>query len=138
VQATLPLLIGGGGEKVTLRIAAKWADEWNVWGTVDTMKHKMAVLDRHCDEVGRDPKSIQRSAVALLFLSDDAGFVAKVSQSVDRAHIAGNAEQVAETVRAYAEAGVDELIVPDFTLGGRSQKLETLDRFMSEVAPAGR
>lgn len=138
VQETLPLLIGGGGEKVTLRIAAKWADEWNVWGTVDTMKHKMAVLDRHCEEVGRDPGAIERSAVALLFLSDDASFVANVSKSVSRAHIAGNAEQVAETVRAYAEAGVDELIVPDFTLGGRSQKLETLDRFISEIAPAGR
>jgi len=138
VQSPLPLMIGGGGEKVTLRIAARWADEWNVWGTVDTMKHKMSVLDRHCEDLGRDPGSIQRSAVALLFLSDDPAFVENISKSVKQAHIAGNAKQVADTVRAYQEAGVDELIVPDFTLGGRSQKLEILDRFMSEIAPAGR
>lgn len=138
VQKNLPLMIGGGGEKVTLRIAARFADEWNVWGTVDTMVQKMAVLDRHCEEQDRDPASIQRSAVALLFLSDDEAFVKKISGSVKQAHIAGNAKQVADTVRAYAEAGVDELIVPDFTLGARSQKLEILDRFMSEIAPAGR
>ncbi|HKI75434.1 MAG TPA: LLM class F420-dependent oxidoreductase, partial [Pseudomonadales bacterium] len=75
VQSPLPLLIGGGGEKLTLKITAKYADEWNVWGNVDTLKHKMSVLDGHCESIGRDPASIQRSAVALLFLSDDEAFV---------------------------------------------------------------
>ncbi|MDE0757940.1 MAG: TIGR03560 family F420-dependent LLM class oxidoreductase, partial [Pseudomonadales bacterium] len=42
IQSPLPLLIGGGGETVTLKITARYADEWNVWGTVDTLKHKMA------------------------------------------------------------------------------------------------
>ena len=48
VQSELPLLIGGGGEKVTLRIAARWADEWNTWGTPEVLAHKNVVLDRHC------------------------------------------------------------------------------------------
>ena len=65
-------MIGGGGEKVTLRITAAHADEWNVWGTVDTLRHKMQILDQHCADLGRDPKSIQRSAVALLFMSEDS------------------------------------------------------------------
>ncbi len=139
MQDPLPLLIGGGGEKVTLRIAARWADEWNVWGDVDTMVHKMAILDRHCADLGRDPKEIERSAVALLFLSDDAAFVERVrGGAAGRPMIAGNVEQVREIVGAYAEAGVHELIIPDFTLGRRERKLETMSRFIEEVAPVAR
>ena len=85
VQNPLPLLIGGGGEKVTLKITAKHADEWNVWGEPDTLRHKMAILDQHCADVGRDPKDIQRSAVALLFMSEDEGFVAKMRDAGHRA-----------------------------------------------------
>ncbi len=135
LQDPLPLLVGGGGEKVTLRITAKWADEWNVWGDVEKLRQKMAILDRHCEEVGRDPAAIQRSAVALLFLSDDADFVANMrGRDIGRPTIVGNADEVREIVAAYREAGVDELIVPDFTLGPMPAKLATLDRFIEEVA----
>lgn len=131
----LPLLIGGGGEKVTLRITARWADEWNVWGDVEKLRQKMKILDRHCESVGRDPAAIQRSAVALLFLSDDAAFVEKMrGRDIGRPTIVGNADEVREIVRSYREAGVDELIVPDFTLGPMSQKLATLDQFIEQVA----
>ena len=60
-------MIGGGGEKRTLNIAAQYADEWNVWGDVKILKNKMAILDQHCESIGRDPQEIERSAVALLF-----------------------------------------------------------------------
>jgi F420-dependent oxidoreductase-like protein len=139
VQKPLPLLIGGGGEKVTLRIAAKFADEWNVWGDVERLRHKMAILDGYCAELGRSPRTIQRSAVALLFLTDDRALVEKMrSRPLARPAIIGNADEVREIVRAYREAGVDELVVPDFTLGPRDQKLATLDRFIREVAAPNR
>ncbi len=132
VQDPLPLLIGGGGEKVTLKITAKYADEWNVWGTVDTLKHKMSILDQHCEALGRDPASIQRSAVALLFLSDDEAFLKQVREGdASRPMIVGNASEVQDIVAAYQEAGVDELIIPDFNLGSR--RIETLDKFKQEV-----
>jgi len=135
VQKPLPLMIGGGGEKVTLRIAARFADEWNVWGDVERLRHKMAILDRYCAELGRPPRAVQRSAVALLFLTDDRALAEKLrSRPAARPMIIGNADEVREIVRAYRDAGVDELIVPDFTLGPRDQKLATLDRFMNEVA----
>ena len=140
-QPNLPLLIGGGGEKVTLRITAQYADEWNVWGTVDTLKQKMAILDQHCANLGRDPKEIKRSAVALLFLSDDADFVKKIRASQEGpAKIAGNVTELRDTIAAYKEIGVNELIVPDFTLGPdcNQQKLDTLDKFISDVATAAR
>jgi len=135
VQNPLPLLIGGGGEQVTLKITAKYADEWNVWGTVDTLRQKMAILDRHCADVGRDPGSIKRTAVALLFMSEDAAFLERMrGANLQQAAIIGTPEEVKDTVAQYAEAGVDELIVPDFTLGPREQKIATLDRFITDVA----
>jgi len=135
VQRPLPLLVGGGGEKVTLRITAKFADEWNVWGDVATLRHKMALLDGYCAELGRSPRAIQRSACALLFLTDDRALVERMrSRPPGRPIIVGNPDEVREIVRAYRDAGVDELIVPDFTLGARDPKLATLDRFMREVA----
>ena len=135
VQDKLPLLVGGGGEKVTLKIVAKYADEWNVWGDVDLLKHKMAILDGYCEEIGRDPREIQRSAVALLFLSDDSDFIKSIKErGSGQATIAGNVAEVKEIVAAYEEAGVDELIVPDFTLGPPDRKIKILDTFITEVA----
>ncbi|MGD9894701.1 MAG: LLM class F420-dependent oxidoreductase [Dehalococcoidia bacterium] len=133
IQQPLPLLIGGGGEKVTMRIAAQYADEWNVWGTPDVLKRKMAILDQHCANLGRNPKTIHRSAQALLVLSDDPEVVAK-SAVPGRPVIAGNVEQLQAIVRQYDEAGVDELIIPDGTLGRGEQRTAVLDRFINEVA----
>jgi hypothetical protein len=79
--------------------------------------------------------------VALLYLSDDPAFVQGVrarARTSPRPVIVGNAEEVRASVLEYAEAGVDELIIPDFNLGPRERKLPILDRFIREVAPAVR
>jgi F420-dependent oxidoreductase-like protein len=135
VQDPLPLLIGGGGERVTLRITARHADEWNVWGTPEILKHKMAILDEHCAELGRDPKAIKRTAVALLFMSDDQSFLERMrGAKIQQPHLLGTVDEIRARVREYEALGVDELIVPDFTLGPMDQKIATLDRFIHEVA----
>ncbi|MFP5320719.1 MAG: LLM class F420-dependent oxidoreductase, partial [Acidimicrobiia bacterium] len=124
-----------GGEKRTLRIAAEHAQEWNVWSTPDVFAHKSAVLDRHCADVGRDPSEIRRSTQALLFLSDDEGYLASMRErELPMPTIIGTPAEVVEVVGAYRDAGVDELIVPDFTLGTGERRTETLDRFREEVA----
>ena len=141
IQQPLPLLIGGGGEKVTLRITAQYADEWNVWGTPKTLRHKMSILDAHCEKLGRDPKEIHRTAVALLILTDDEKLAAKMNSSDGSPpRIAGSVAQLQAIIADYKDSGVDELIVPDFTLGMdlNEQKLATLDTFINEIAPAGR
>jgi len=108
VQKPLPLMIGGGGEKVTLRIAARFADEWNVWGDVERLKHKMAILDGYCAELGRPPRAIQRSAVALLYLTDDRALVEKLrSRPAVRPMIAGNADEVRELQAILVKRGFD-------------------------------
>lgn len=135
VQNPLPLLIGGGGEKVTLKLTAQHADEWNVWGDPSILEHKMAILDAHCAELGRDPAAIKRTAVALLFMSDDQDYLQKMRDAkLQQPHLIGTVEDIRSLVAEYEAIGVDEVIVPDFTLGDREQKIATLDRFITEVA----
>jgi F420-dependent oxidoreductase-like protein len=58
INEHIPILIGGGGEKRTVRIAARYADAWNISGDVETLRRKISVLERVCEEIGRDPRSI--------------------------------------------------------------------------------
>lgn len=131
----LPLLVGGGGEKRTLRIAAEHAQEWNVWSTPDVFAHKSGVLDGHCRDLGRDPAEIRRSTQALLFLSDDQAFLDRMrGMDMPMPTLIGTPSELVDVVGAYRDAGVDELIVPDFTIGTGSQRTDILDRFKEEVA----
>jgi F420-dependent oxidoreductase-like protein len=130
-----PLLVGGGGEKRTLRIAAEHAQEWNVWSTPEIFAHKSGVLDGHCQDLGRDPAEIRRSTQALLFLSDDQAFLDRMrSRDMPMPTLIGTPSELVDAVGAYRDAGVDELIVPDFTIGTGSQRTDILDRFSEEVA----
>jgi probable F420-dependent oxidoreductase len=72
VQNTIPILIGGGGEKKTLRLTAQHAQMWHGFGDAETLLHKMEVLDNWCHEVGRDPNEIERSAGTNADDSDEA------------------------------------------------------------------
>ncbi len=59
----LPIMIGGGGEKVTLRLVAEHADMWNSFGPPEIFAHKNAVLDERCKEIGRDPAEVERTVL---------------------------------------------------------------------------
>lgn len=71
VRNPIPIMIGGAGEKVTLRLTAKYADLWNCFGPPDRFKHKNEVLDSWCHEVGRDPKAIERTVTVNVKELDD-------------------------------------------------------------------
>jgi len=133
VQQPLPILVGASGEQRMLGLVARLADQWNCWGLPDVVGHKSGVLDRHCERVGRDPSEIARTAQALVFLTDDATADSLVAR-VPRAAFGGGPARLVDTVGAYAEAGLDELIVPDFTLGTGTQRLEAMDAFVGQVA----
>jgi len=139
VQDRLPLLIGGGGERRTLRIAAEYADEWNAWTTPGLLAHKLSVLREHCEQIGRDPDEIHVSTQAALYLSTDKQWLEDKRQAAaGRPVIVGTPSEVADIVARYRDAGADELIVPDSTLGSMARKKDTCDLFMQEVAPAFR
>ena len=136
LQQPLPLLVGGSGEKVTMRIAALYADEWNCWGLPGLIAHKTEVLEQHCLDTGRDPASIQRSAQALVYMSDDTEQLGAWRSEVSTMpRIIGTPAQIGEVLAQYVEIGLHEFVVSDETLGGSaSERRENMDRFLNEVA----
>lgn len=133
----MDVLIGGGGEKRTMRIAAQYADEWNVWSTPEIMRGKLEVLKKHCDDLGRARSEIKVSTQALLFMSDDESFLESMrGNQMPMAAMIGTPKQIGEIVGEYADLGVDELILPDFTLPPPgSARSDLLDQFAEVVKP---
>ena len=88
-----PILVGGSGEKWTLRLVAERADACNLFGDLETIRHKISVLEQHCAEVGRDPSEITKTRLGSLVIgATDAdaeaklpGFAAGRSMDVERA-----------------------------------------------------
>ena len=129
VQARLPLLIGGRGERRTIPAAARWADEWNAWTTLDSFRHKAAVLDRACEDLGRDPAEVRRSTQAVVDLRGGVG----EAVDPDPHNLSGTPTEVVDVLGAYGDAGLDEFIVPDDSDVPLPERLEMLDRFRTEV-----
>jgi alkanesulfonate monooxygenase SsuD/methylene tetrahydromethanopterin reductase-like flavin-dependent oxidoreductase (luciferase family) len=139
VQQPLPLLVAGKGERRTMRTAARLADEWNGWCTPDEFREKTAVLDAHCEAIGRDPSTIRRSTQALLFMSDDAAWLDRHrGPAGSRPQLIGSPAEVLSQVGDYADAGVDELVIPDWTMGSLTRAKDTCDQFITEVASSFR
>jgi probable F420-dependent oxidoreductase len=135
VQEPLPLLIGGKGDRM-LGITARHGDGWNMWSLPPAFAERGAALDRACAAIDRDPRTIHRSTQALVRLTDDESAARRFVDAVaPRAAVAGTPAQIAETVAAWREAGVDEVIVPDFTLGAGARRLDALDQLIEQVAP---
>jgi len=132
----IPLLIGGDGEKVTLKLVAQYADTCNVGDDPASVKQKLAVLKQHCETVGRDYESIHRTSSTLCLMADSdeqvlrqlpAELKARLGKSVNTALI-GSPETIRLRLAAYEEAGVQELLVR-FIDG---TNLEALRRFAQE------
>ena len=78
-----PILIGGGGEKRTLRLVARYADEWNcVNVTPEEYERKLGILDRHCEAVGRDPDCIRRSVMSFGLIGPDRRAIDRATKRV--------------------------------------------------------
>lgn len=121
VQRPIPIMVGGGGEKRTLRTVARYADIMNVSGTPADVRHKIGVLEKHCAEAGRNPAEITKSIQTVLVVTDNedlanrvaAGAGARSGLSPDEArreYPIGRPEQVREVIKKYEDVGVEHLI----------------------------
>ena len=144
VQRHLPIMIGGSGEKKTLRSVARYADMWNGMGTVDTMRHKIDVLRQHCADVGRDPSAIEFTLGIKATIRDSAAEADKVWRAAmehnktPMSHVEndvtfwnGTPEQLAERLAPYVELGFETVIsehpAPFDT--------ESIERLIGQVKP---
>ncbi len=134
-QARLPLWIGGGGEKVTLRIAAEHADGWNVpFIPPDVWAHKAQVLDAHCEKAGRDPASITKSVnVGMAFTDEELKRqFGPMSNYVKPGVLSGSVQEMVDKVGGYVDAGASYVILAMRAPFDR----DGLERFAAEVMPA--
>lgn len=124
VQSHMPIMIGGAGERKTLRIVARYADLWNVFGMPDELAHKDEVLRAHCADVGRDPTTIQRTVGCKITIRGTEAEAERVRRSLlehnrtplervegDHTFWTGTPEQIAETMLAYRRVGFHTFIV---------------------------
>lgn len=137
VKGRIPLLVGGKGERRTLRTAALYADWWNAWADAETLRHKRQVLRQHCDAVGRDADDVSCSTQAFLCLSEDPSVQREfISRAGRRPILVGSTEAVTDQVGQLRDAGAQELIIPDWTYESLSRRDDEFDQFVSDVAPA--
>ena len=132
-----PIMIGGGGERHTLRIVAKYADACNLFGSVETVKRKLSILKEHCRSVGRDYESILKTKLGVVVIDDDKETARKRLQQiikvpeeqVDEFAIYGSPEDVLRQKETLEEEGIQYLIV-DLD---PSRELEALDLFANQI-----
>ncbi|PYR89235.1 MAG: LLM class F420-dependent oxidoreductase [Acidobacteria bacterium] len=138
------LMIGGGGERVTLRIAAKHADHWNVWGGPKVLARKSAVLEEHCSKLGRDSKSINRSVNMALLITNSKADIDRLAETIAArmgSHaadardtcLAGTPDQIREQLRRLQSAGATMVFVPTM-FRPLDELRRDMNRFIAEIA----
>ena len=120
IRGDIPILVGGSGERKTLRLVARHADGCNLFGDVDRVRHLLGVLDGHCEGVGRDPAEITRTRMASVIIAPtheqarhklEAAAAAGIPRERLETSLMGDPDTVAEQARAYADIGIQGLTV---------------------------
>ncbi len=140
IRGDIPILIGGSGEKKTLRMVAQYGDGCNFFGGVDECTHLMGVLREHCERLGRDYDEITKTAMARVIVTDSEEEAQKwlaeltergLPQMMIDSALIGTAETVIEKATRLKEAGIQGL-----TVGSPiSHELEQLERIGKTVGP---
>jgi alkanesulfonate monooxygenase SsuD/methylene tetrahydromethanopterin reductase-like flavin-dependent oxidoreductase (luciferase family) len=139
LQARLPILIGGDGEKKTLQTVAKYADAWNTGGDIDFVRHKDEVLRQWCERVGRDESEIERTlGLGLVIIRDDPAEARRVDAMFREQHPGyddppriGTVEQIADSLVPYVQLGFRHIF---YDVPAPFDE-ETLERFVGQVKP---
>jgi len=134
VQAPLPLLIGGKGDRM-LAVVARHANEWNMWSNAEILAPRIAALRAACERIDRDPATIAVSTQALVMVTADRERAhTLIGDVAPRPAFAGTVPEIMEHMSKWRDLGVHEVIVPDFVLGRGSRRLDALDALAAGFA----
>ena len=133
-----PILVGGSGERKTLKIVAKYADACNLFGSAETVKRKLNILKDHCKSVGRDYDSILKTKLGIIVVDDDKQMAEKKikqlfkgmpEEQIREFAIYGTPEDLLRQIELLEQVGIQYLIV-DLD---PSRELEALDVFANKI-----
>jgi alkanesulfonate monooxygenase SsuD/methylene tetrahydromethanopterin reductase-like flavin-dependent oxidoreductase (luciferase family) len=129
-----PVMIGGSGEQLTLRAVARWGDACNIFGDPATVKAKLDILRGHCDKLGRDFNTIERTNLtSMLIAKDEASLKAKKERMNLPNPFRGYAltvPQVIDLVGGYQDVGSQMMILSSY-----KNDMETLELLAADVMP---
>ena len=133
-----PIMVGGGGERNTLRIVAKYADACNLFGSFETIKRKVSILNEHCKNVGRDYDSILKTKLGIVLIDNDREslnkklnelFKGMPKEQIKEFVIYGTEEEVLNEIESFENVGIEYFIV-DLD---PSRELEQLELFANKI-----
>ena len=116
-----PIMIGGAGEKLTLKVVAKYADWWNLaWADPPTYERKLRILNRYCEQLGRDSDEIVKTLLSAVVIADTDEEAIRISKKPlghmnltlhSLAYFVGSPDTIINKIRAFADIGIDQLIL---------------------------
>jgi len=131
----IPILIGGNGEKRTLRTLARLGDicnlDFNILGSPEIFRRKIEILERHCEEFGRDPKEIKKTLHMPIHLENDEKKAIRYRKIRGEWTLTGSASFIINRIQEYLDGGVEELI-----FGSIPSKAELYERLNNEILSA--
>ena len=134
----IPIMVGGTGERRTLRTLAMYGDIFNMDGwagqgmSLDVYRHKIGVLEKHCAAVGRDPAEIKRTLLMPLQITDDKERIERFQKALGPGSMAGPKNQIVDRIGAFEREGVAEIMFGAVPTG----KVEMFERVEEEIVSA--
>ena len=134
----IPIMVGGTGERRTLRTLARYGDIFNMDGwagqgmSLDVYRHKIGVLERHCADAGRDPTEIKRTLLMPLQITDDKARIERFQKALGPGSMAGPKNEIVDRIGAFAQEGVAEIMFGAVPTGN----VEMFQRVEEEIVAA--
>jgi alkanesulfonate monooxygenase SsuD/methylene tetrahydromethanopterin reductase-like flavin-dependent oxidoreductase (luciferase family) len=137
IRGDIPIMIGGSGERKTLRLVAEYADACNIFGDTERIRHLLGVLERHCENAGRDPGEITKTGMARIVMADTEDEARRRLDEItggegNAAYVSGTPEQVAEQIQERLDAGLEGITL---SLPGHVHDLDVVRHVGETLSP---